>query len=156
MKLQQCSRWIYYDEVECVSVVQLFNCRQNLGWTFHGRRYCQMNREPNKVKWFEFVVKCLAENEILLMSSGPMKLLNQCRWSANCRHCFWKHNEKPRLTPRPKHPIMVHVWAGISKWGAYIFEGKMDAPFYIEILRHYLVPFVQSKLISLNPSTNAR
>ena len=45
------------------------------------------------------------------------------------------------------------MWAGISKRGATrvcIFEGKMDAPFYVRILRHYLVPFINSEF----PSTH--
>ena len=48
---------------------------------------------------------------------------------------------KPQLKPRPKHPIKVHVWAAISKRGATkvcIFEGKMNADFYIEILSRSL------------------
>ena len=39
---------------------------------------------------------------------------------------------------RAKHPIKIHVWAGISKrgpTGIYIFEGIMDALLYTEILR---------------------
>jgi transposase len=46
---------------------------------------------------------------------------------------------------RPKHPVKVHVWAAICKQGATrvcIFEGKMDAAFYIQILENYLVPFI--------------
>ena len=37
------------------------------------------------------------------------------------------------------------MWAGISKRGATgvgIFEGKMNAPLYIEILRQTLLPFI--------------
>ena len=44
--------------------------------------------------------------------------------------CYRKEGANPRLKPRPKHPIKLHVWAGISKKGptaACIFEGIMDA-----------------------------
>ena len=64
------------------------------------------------------------------------------------RFCYQKIGEKPRLKPRPKHPIKVHVWAGISKKGATnvcIFKGKMDAPLFCQILRQTLVPFIQEK-----------
>lgn len=47
---------------------------------------------------------------------------------------------------RPKHPVKVHVWAGISLKGATqvcIFDGIMDADLYIEILKSSLLPFLQ-------------
>ena len=94
---------------------------------------------------------CLAENETFddVIWTDETSVQLEC----HRRHCFRKQNEKPRLKPRPKHPIKVHVWAGISKRGATrvcIFEGTMDAPFYVEILRHYLVPFIRSEF----PSTH--
>lgn len=48
---------------------------------------------------------------------------------------------------RPKHPVKVHVWPGISKrgrTGICIFDGTMDAVLYISILRQTLLPFIQS------------
>ena len=47
---------------------------------------------------------------------------------------------------RPKHPLKVHVWAGISLRGATgicIFDGIMDAPLYMNILEKTLFPFVK-------------
>jgi len=49
---------------------------------------------------------------------------------------------------RPKHPPKVHVWAAISLRGptkVCIFEGIMDAPFYVEILHKTLLPFIKEK-----------
>lgn len=49
---------------------------------------------------------------------------------------------------RPKHPLKVHVWAGISLRGPTkicIFEGIMDAPMFIDILRATLLPFIAEK-----------
>ena len=46
---------------------------------------------------------------------------------------------------RAKHPVKVHVWGGISlrgRTGLCIFEGKMDAKMYIEILRNTLQPLL--------------
>ena len=47
---------------------------------------------------------------------------------------------------RPKHPLKVHVWARISLRGATgicTFDGIMDAPFYMNILKKTLFPFVK-------------
>lgn len=46
---------------------------------------------------------------------------------------------------RTKHPVKVHVWAGISTrgpTGICIVEGTMDAELYVEILQNTLVPFL--------------
>ena len=42
----------------------------------------------------------------------------------------------------------MHVWAGISKRGGtdiVIFEGKMNAPLFCQVLESGLYPFLQSK-----------
>ena len=47
---------------------------------------------------------------------------------------------------RAKHPVKVHVWAGISKKGPTeicIFEGKKNAPLYTTILDQALLPFLE-------------
>ena len=46
--------------------------------------------------------------------------------------------------PRAKHPVKVHVWAGISqrgRTGICIFEGMMNAVLYVNILQETLIPF---------------
>ena len=43
---------------------------------------------------------------------------------------------------RPKHPVKVHLWGGISKRGAtklHIFEGTMNAEGYVSILEQSLM-----------------
>ena len=63
------------------------------------------------------------------------------------RHSYRKKGEQPVLKPRPKHPIKLHVWAGISRRGTtsiVIFEGTMNADLYISILQRSLVPFIGS------------
>ena len=50
---------------------------------------------------------------------------------------------------RPKHPIKVHVWASISRkgrTGICVFEGKMNAELYVEILNNTLLPFIEKVL----------
>ena len=64
------------------------------------------------------------------------------------RHSFRKKGKPATLKPRPKHPIKLYVWAGISRKGptsVAIFEGIMDAEFYISLLRAHLLPFIRHK-----------
>ena len=47
---------------------------------------------------------------------------------------------------RAKHPVKVHVWAGISlkgSTGVCVFEGNMDAETYVNILDGTLLPFMR-------------
>ena len=63
------------------------------------------------------------------------------------RFCCQKKGEAPCPKPRPKHPLKVHVWAGISLQGSTgicIFDGIMDRTLYISILQQTLLPFIQS------------
>ena len=53
------------------------------------------------------------------------------------KYCF--------INSRAKHPVKVHVWGGISMrgpTGICIFEGKIDAAMYIDILKTTLKPFI--------------
>ena len=62
------------------------------------------------------------------------------------RFCCRKKGEQPRPKPRAKHPIKVHVWAGIGWHGATeicIFDSIMDAAMYIRILQVALLPTLQ-------------
>ena len=48
--------------------------------------------------------------------------------------------------PRPKHPVKVHIWAGISPRGAtqvVIFSGIMTSTRYCSILEAGLIPFLK-------------
>ena len=126
-----------------ISLATIKRCRKELGWTFQGSRYC---REPNKFKRLEFAQKCVADKETFcdVIWSDETSVQLEC----HRRHSFRKQGQAPRLKPRPKHPVKVHVWAAISKRGATkvsIFEGKMNAEFYIEILTRYLRPFIAEK-----------
>ena len=47
---------------------------------------------------------------------------------------------------RAKHPVKVHIWAGISKQGRTaicIFTGIMNTPLYLDILEKTLLPFIK-------------
>ena len=53
------------------------------------------------------------------------------------------------LRIRAKHPVKVHVWAGISRQGRTeicIFEGIMDRFLFVDILEKTLIPFLERVL----------
>ena len=41
---------------------------------------------------------------------------DECSVQLDChgRLCFWKRNQPRKMKPRPKHPIKVHIWGGIT------------------------------------------
>ena len=75
-----------------------------------------MIREPNKVKRLEWCLQQIESNDdlddVIWSDESSIQL------ESHRRHAFRKKNQAPKLKPRPKHPVEVHVWAGISKRGA--------------------------------------
>ena len=125
-----------------VSAKTALNGRRLLGWTRRGTAYCQMIREPNRVKRREWARVNLGSSfgDVIWTDETSVQLESHRRF-----HCY-KKGQKPRYKPRPKHPVKVHVWAGISRRGATgvcIFEGIMTASVYIKILEEFLVPFIR-------------
>ena len=60
--------------------------------------------------------------------------------------CFRKKLQPRALKQRPKHPVKVHIWGGISCQGAtkiVIFTGIMNAIWYGQILSTSLLPFIR-------------
>ncbi len=117
--------------------------REQLGWTFRGSAYCQLIRDANKQKRLEWAVRNQHDRfEDVIFSDECSVHLETHRL-----RCYRKVGEKPRNKPRPKHPIKVHVWAGISMRGATeicIFTGIMDAELYVRILDECLLPFTRA------------
>lgn len=61
------------------------------------------------------------------------------------RVCFHKKLQPRALKQRPKHPVKIHVWGGISKKGAtriIMFTGNMNAERFKRILEAGLIPFI--------------
>lgn len=127
-----------------VSLSTIVRNRQQLGWIYRGSAYCQLIRDGNKKKRLEWAQSYQHDNfENVIWTDETTVQLETHR-----RRCYRKDGEKPRPKPRPKHPIKVHVWGGISKQGATevcIFEGIMDASLYCEILQQTLLPFIQEQ-----------
>ena len=116
--------------------------RKSLGWTSRGAAYCQLIRTQNKDKRLQWAREHLDDEftDVVWTDETTVQL------EAHRRFCCRKKGQKPRYKPRPKHPVKVHVWAGISHRGSTricIFEGIMNADLYVQILEECLVPFVR-------------
>ena len=128
-----------------LSTEKVRHLRRKLGWVQTGTKYCQLICEPNRVKRLEFSENCLRENEqfdnVIFTDECSVLLENHSKLS------FHRKWEQPKLKGKPKHPVKVHVWAGISKrWPTelMVFEGIMDAQFYVsKILSNGLLPFIR-------------
>jgi hypothetical protein len=110
-----------------------------------GRQKAQniaMIREANvekRLKWAQGNVDKIKLDNLIFTDETTVQLEN------HQRTCCYKRRMKPRYKPRPKHPIKVHAWAGISyrgSTGVCIFEGKMNASLFISILKETLIPFI--------------
>ena len=138
-------------------ISEKFNCdfseskvkriRKKLGWVQTGTKYCQLIREPNRVKRLEFAIKCIEERE----SFDNVIFSDECsaHMEIHAKLSFRRKWEPAKMKGRPKHPYKVHIWGGISKRGAtniQIFTGNMDAQFYTDrILKETLLPFVRER-----------
>ncbi|CAB4007133.1 Transposable element Tcb2 transposase [Paramuricea clavata] len=120
--------------------------RKKLGWKHEKARYCQLIREKNKVKRLVFCLKAMKEKdsfENAIFSDETTVEIQQYT-----RYCFRKNGSLPKRKGRPKHPLKVHVWAGISYRGATkvcIFTGIMESIGYQTILERNLLPFIASE-----------
>lgn len=114
--------------------------RSLLGWTRRGTAYCQMIRERNRAKRLEWARSNLGTTfeDVIWTDETSVQMESHRRF-----HCY-KKGLKPRYKPRPKHPVKVHIWAGISWRGPTSVCGIMDAPMYTSILEEHLVPFIRN------------
>ena len=128
-----------------VSKSTVYRARRKLGWTSRGTAYCQLIRAPNRAKRLEWARQNLGSSfDYVIWSDETTVQLETHR-----QFCCRKKGQKPR----PKHPIKVHVWAGISCRGptrVCIFEGIMDADLYVSILEGYLLPFIRMEYPSFH------
>ena len=126
-----------------VSSRTILKGRRALGWSYRGSAYCQLIRAVNKEKRLQWAREYRDDNfENVVWTDETSVQLETHR-----RFCCRKFRQKPRYKPRPKHPVKVHVWAGISWNGRTdicIFNGIMNAELYVRILGECLVPFLES------------
>ena len=121
--------------------------RKQQGWTLQRTRYCQLIWDANKIKRLEYAQRVLESGDTfhnVIFSDECSISLAHYR-----RTCYRKFDEPTKRKPKPKHPLKVHVWAGISRHGATefcIFDGIMDADLFCNILETTLVPFIRERL----------
>jgi transposase len=129
-----------------LSLATIKRVRRGLGWVYATAKYCQFIREGNKLLRMQFASAALDFGW----------LFHNVVFTDECTVVLDRHSRKgfmrttdariSLLKPRVKHPVQVHVWAGISWYGATricIFDGKirMNAPLFCRILKEYYLPF---------------
>ena len=101
-----------------ISLSTILRSRALLGWTFRGSKYCQLIRHENKLK--RFLWAC--DNYLEVLEGGFEDVVwsdeTTVQLETHRRYAHRKKGEQAKLKPRAKHPIKLHVWAGISKRGA--------------------------------------
>ena len=143
LKLMLAQKW---PELQNVSLSTIKKCRQKLGWVSTKPRYCQLIRENNKTKRYDWCMKCLEDDDYfddVIFSDKSTVALEK-----HGRVTFRKKNHQRKLKPRAKHPVKIHVWAAISNRGAssvVLFNGIMNATCYTMILEKGLLPLIESK-----------
>ena len=126
-----------------VSLTTIKKTKKQLGWVVGRPKYCQLVRVANKQKRVDWCRDRLAEHETfdnaIFTDECTVQLDNHSRL------CFRKRGHLRKFKPKPKHPVKVHVWAGISRRGAtsiIIFKGILTATRYAQILETGLKPFI--------------
>lgn len=116
------------------------------GFTNTAPRYCQMIRNPNKIKRVDFckqLIDCDETFDDVIFSDESSIQLH-----GNKQTCYRQNGSGPIHLPKPKHPLKLHVWAAISKRGAsriLIFKDIMRKEFFTEkILKDTLLPYIQT------------
>lgn len=118
--------------------------KNKLNWVCSKPRYCQLIRNKNRETRLEYARGCLERKDLfenaIFTDESSIEIENTARLQ------FRRHDELPTLVGKPKHPLKVHVWAGISSKGAtdiVIFEGIMNSDFYTTLLETSLLPFAR-------------
>ncbi|KAK3106818.1 hypothetical protein FSP39_000486 [Pinctada imbricata] len=117
------------------------------GLTSAKPRYCQVVRDANKEKRVSFCESLIQANDTL----GNVIFTDECtvQLHNNKVVVYRLKDASAPYVPKPKHPLKIHVWAGISKRGAtqiVLFEGIMRKEFFVsEILENTLLPFIRQK-----------
>ncbi len=116
-----------------LSLRSIYRGRKDLGWSYRGAAYCQLIRDVNKQKRLQWAEQYIQDSFLDVIWSDETSV----QLETHRRFCCRKKSQKPRNKPRPKHPVKVHVWGGISWNGATnvcIFDGIMNAERYTNIL----------------------
>ena len=98
-------------KAEGVAVSSLLHWRKDLDWTTKETSNCQMIHDVNKEKKLNFVQKKrdMTFDEIIYADETMMQI--ETHWQT----CTVVTKKVAIL--KPKHPLKVHDWAGISRHG---------------------------------------
>lgn len=136
--------------------ISLSTCKKvisSAGFTHTRPRYCQMIRDTNKQKRLQFCRDLIASNDTFDDVIFPDKCSIELAQNKITSYRL-KGAVQPML-PKAKHPLKIHVWAGISRKGAtqiIQFEGIMEKHFFInEILDKTLKPFIRQNFPAGTP-----
>ena len=126
-----------------VSLSTVKRARKDLGWIATRPKYCQLIRESNTSKRKEWCEKVLKDGD----KFKDVVFTDECtvQQDSHGRLCFRKKKQPRKLKPRPKHPVKIHLWAGISYQGAtpaVLFTGIMNSTRFCSILEKGLMPFL--------------
>ncbi|RCN44468.1 hypothetical protein ANCCAN_09535 [Ancylostoma caninum] len=123
----------------------MLRLRRKLGFVAKSVRSAQLIRGENREKRVAFCKAMISEHEtfddVVFVDESTVQLEN------NSKTCYLRKDEEHRrIKSRAKHPVKVHVWAGISSHGAtpiVIFDGRvrMDSKLYCKSIRDYYIPF---------------
>ena len=93
-----------------VSLSTTLKGRRLLGWTRRGMAYCQLIRAQNRQKRLQWAQEYPGADFHNVIWSDETSV----QMETHRRFCCRKKGQKPHYKPHPKHPVKVHVWAGIS------------------------------------------
>ena len=97
-----------------LSLSTILRGQRELGWTYRGSAYCQLIRQANKEKRLEWARAHLHNHFEDVVWSDETTVQLECHKRFYCR----KKGKRPHPKPCAKHPVEVHVWAGIG-WHAW-------------------------------------
>ena len=129
------------------SVNTILRIRAELGWVRANVRYCQLVR--NKAKRNIFSAAHIFTGETF----DNHIFTDECtvQLERHRRKAYMKKGQRQMLLASvAKHPVKLHVWAGISHKGATdicIFDGKtrLNSLGYTDIISNFFVPFNNAK-----------
>ena len=115
------------------------------GWVSSIPHYCQLIREVNKTKRELWCHQQTVNKE----NFSKVIWTDECTVMIERKRKTYRRVGHPRvLKPKPKHPLKLHIWGGISMRGAtplIIFRDNLTAIRLGKIFEAGLIPFVRSK-----------
>ena len=140
-----------------IPIATIKRIRKDIGWVQCHTDLRPLVRLPNQEKRLRFCQHLLESkeefNDVIFTDESSIQLERNSLMSFKKVTRDSKNNittveVPPPIGVRPKHPLKIHVWAGISRRGAttiVLFTGIMDAKFYCSLLVDVLAPWIKKK-----------